>query len=120
MNQITRTEQNQTPAPYMLDLNSKTIGSINYLLMGLRYVVKSIVREAVEEVLIEQGHKNLKEDKTLTASQLCERWNISANTLRNWEIDNRIAPLALPGRKKIYSLKDVQAAEAAGYIKNIA
>lgn len=100
-------------------LNDKAAGSINYLLMGLRYAMKSIVREAVEEVLDEREFKALDEDRTITAKELCERWNISPNTLRSWEIDKKIAPLPLNGRKKVYSMKDVLAAESAGYIRNI-
>ena len=100
-------------------LNDKAAGSINYLLMGLRYAMKSIVREAVEEVLDEREFKALNEDRTITAKELCERWNISPNTLRSWEIDKKIAPLPLNGRKKVYSMKDVLAAESAGYIRTI-
>lgn len=100
-------------------LNDKAAGSINYLLMGLRYAMKSIVREAVEEVFDEREFKALDEDRTITAKELCERWNISPNTLRSWEIDKKIAPLPLNGRKKVYSMKDVLAAESAGYIRTI-
>lgn len=119
MNQINQTGRNQVPVPMDLILNDKTAGSINYLLLGLRYTIKNIVKEAVEEVILEQNYKALDEDRTLTAKELCERWNISPNTLRSWEIDKKIAPLPLNGRKKIYSMKDVLAAESAGYIKHI-
>ena len=120
MNQINQTEVDQVPVPMHLVLNEKTAGSINYLLLGLRYAMKSLVKEAVEEVIQEQSYKALEENKTLTAKELCARWSISPNTLRAWEIDKRIAPLPLNGRKKIYSMKDVLAAEAQGYIKNVA
>ena len=119
MNQINQTGRNQVPVPMDLILNDKTAGSINYLLLGLRYTIKNIVKEAVEEVILEQNYKALDEDRTLTAKELCERWSISPNTLRSWEIDKKIAPLPLKGRKKIYSMKDVLAAESAGYIKHI-
>ena len=119
MYQINENERSQVPVTMVSVLNEKTAGSINYLLMGIRYAMKVIVKEAVEEVILEQNFKTIEEDKTLTAKELCARWNISPNTLRNWEIDKRIAPLPLNGRKKIYSLKDVIAAESAGYIKNI-
>lgn len=120
MNQINQIENSQVPVPMDFVLNNKAAGSINYLLMGLRYTMKSIVKEAVEEVLEERECKTLEDDRTLTARELCARWNISPNTLRNWEIDRKIAPLPLKGRKKIYSMKDVLAAEAEGYIKNVA
>lgn len=119
MNQFNENEKNQVLVPMDLVLNEKTAGSINYLLHGLRYAVKNIVKEAVEEVILEQNFKALDEDRTLTAKELCERWSIAPNTLRAWEIDKRIAPLPLKGRKKIYSMKDVLAAESAGYIKHI-
>lgn len=120
MNQINQNERSQVPVPMDPVLDEKTAGSINYLLLGIRYAMKNIVKEAVEEVILEQSYKALEEDKTLTAKELCARWSISPNTLRAWEIDKRIAPLPLNGRKKIYSMKDVLAAEAQGYIKNVA
>ena len=120
MNQINQNQRNQVPVPMDFVLNDKAAGSINYLLMGLRYAMKSIVREAVEEVLDEREIKALDEDRTLNAHELCQRWNISPNTLRSWEIDGKISPLPLNGRKKIYSMKDVLAAEAEGYIKKVA
>ena len=120
MNQINQSEMGQVPVPMDLVLNEKTAGSINYLLLGLRYAMKSIVKEAVEEVILEQSFKGQEEDKTLTAKELCARWNICPNTLRTWEIEHKIAPLRLNGRKKIYSMKDVLAAEATGYIKIVA
>lgn len=120
MNQITQIEKSQAYVPSGFDLNSKASGCLNYLLLALRASIKSIVRETMEEVLLEQGYKAQEDDRTLTAHELCERWSISPNTLRNWEIDKKIAPLPLNGRKKIYSMKDVLAAEAAGYIKNVA
>ena len=120
MNQVNDINGTPVPAPMGIVLNDKMNGSINYLLLGIRYAKKKIVKEAVEEVLLEQNYKAIDEDRTLSAQELCERWNISANTLRNWEIDKKIAPLPLNGRKKIYSMKDVLAAEAAGYIKGIA
>lgn len=119
MNQINQNERDQVPVPMDLILNEKTAGSINYLLLGLRYAIKSIVKEAVEEVINEQNYKALDEDRTITAKELCERWSIAPNTLRNWEIEKRITPLPLRGRKKIYSMKDVLAAESSGYIKHI-
>ena len=119
MNQINQNEWDQVPVPMDLILNEKTAGSINYILLGLRYTLKSIVKEAVEEVIQEENYKVQDDDKTLTAKELCARWNICPNTLRSWEIDKRIAPLPLYGRKKIYSMKDVLAAEAQGYIKKI-
>ena len=120
MKQINQIEMDQVLVPMDLFLNEKTAGSINYLLLGLRYAMKSVVKEAIEEVLNEQHYNEQENDKTLTAKELCARWNICPNTLRTWEIDKKIAPLPLHGRKKIYSMKDVLAAEAQGYIKIVA
>lgn len=119
MNNLSNKEGSNTPVPMDYVLNEKTAGSINYLLLGLRYAIKVIVKEAMEEVILEQNYKALDEERTLTAKELCDRWSISPNTLRTWEIDKRISPLPLNGRKKIYSMKDVLAAESAGYIKNV-
>ena len=119
MNQLIPNETDQIPVPSGLVFNDKTAGCIQYLILGFRFAMKSIVKEAVKEVIEEQNYNAPEENKTLTARELCERWNISANTLRNWEIDKKIAPLPLKGRKKIYSMKDVLAAEATGYIKKI-
>lgn len=119
MKNLNEIKENTVPVTMDHILNEKTAGSINYLLMVIRYAMKIVVKEAVEEVILEQNYKAFEEEKTLTAKELCERWSISPNTLRTWEIDKRIAPLPLKGRKKIYSMKDVLAAESAGYIKNI-
>lgn len=119
MNQITQISNNQLSVPPMFGLNTQTAESIGYLLLAIRFAAKSIVKEAVEEVMEEKGYKAMDEDRTLTAKELCERWDITANTLRNWEIDKKIAPLSIKGRKKIYSMRDVLAVEAAGYVKNI-
>ena len=118
MNQIYENEGNPIPVPMDYVLGDKMEGSINYLLLGLRFAIKKIVKEAVEEVILEQNFKAVDEERTITAKELCDRWNISSNTLRTWEIDKRISPLPLNGRKKIYSMKDVLAAESAGYIKS--
>ena len=118
MNQINENEGNPVPVPMDYVFSDKMEGSINYLLLGLRFAIKKIVKEAVEEVILEQNFKAVDEERTITAKELCDRWNISPNTLRTWEIDKRISPLPLNGRKKIYSMKDVLAAESAGYIKS--
>ena len=114
------TEGKPIPVPMDYVLNDKMENSLKYLLQGLRNTMKAIVKEAVEEILLEQNYRALDEDRTLTSKELCQRWNISSNTLRNWEIDKKISPLPLNGRRKLYSMKDIHDAEAAGYIKRIA
>lgn len=58
------------------------------------------------------------ENKTLTAKELCERWNISDNTLRSRENEGVIRPLETGGKKKIYSMKDILNIEAHGISKS--
>ena len=89
-------------------------------LEGLVYFIKSIVKESMVEVIQEQMFENLKLDQKLTTKQLCERWNISGNTLITWEKRGVITPIQTGGRKKLYSLKDVREAEVNGFIKNVA
>ena len=56
--------------------------------------------------------------KTLTAKELCQRWNISDNTLRSKENAGIIRPLDTGGKKKIYSMKDIKNVEASGTYKS--
>lgn len=84
---------------------------------GLKYFIKGIVKEAVEEELTGKMCNVNHEDKRLNTVELCERWNISKATLKHWEDDGRITPLPLGGRKKLYSMGDILNAEASGLIK---
>jgi len=84
---------------------------------AMKYTVKTWVKEAVEEVLDEKILNANIEDKRLNTDELCERWDISKNTLYNWEKDGIIKPLPIGGRRKIYSMKDVLAAESDGLVK---
>ena len=86
---------------------------------GLKFVLKGLFKEVVEEVKNETNYQANIEDQRLTSEQLCARWSISKGTLHNWEVDGKIKPLNLGGRRKIYSLKDVIAAECEGLIKNV-
>ena len=87
---------------------------------GLMSFIKSIVKESMEEVIQDKMYENLVVDQHLTTKQLCERWNISGNTLITWEKRGVITPIQTGGRKKLYSLKDVREAEVNGFIKNVA
>ena len=87
---------------------------------GLVTFIKSIVKESMEEVIQDKMYENVVVDQNLTTKQLCERWNISGNTLISWEKRGVITPIQTGGRKKLYSLKDVREAEVSGYIKNVA
>ena len=87
---------------------------------GLVTFIKSIVKESMEEVIQNKMYENLVVDQHLTTKQLCERWNISGNTLITWEKRGVISPIQTGGKKKLYSLKDVKEAEVNGFIKKVA
>lgn len=87
------------------------------VLEGLKYTFKGWVKEVVEDVISDKMCSASIEDKRLTVVELCERWNISKNTLHNWEVDGVIKPLPLGGRKKVYSMADVHNAEENGFVK---
>ena len=86
------------------------------LLEEARYFIKGIVREAIEEVWYEKNYSPIKDTPLLTTDELCKRWNITADTLHNWEKKGKIAKMPLGGRKKMYSLKDVEEAEVSGIV----
>ena len=88
------------------------------VLEGLKYTLKGWMREVVEEVISEKMCAANIKDKKLTAVELCKRWNISKNTLHNWERNGVIQPLPISGKKKLYSMADIMNAEANGFVKN--
>lgn len=87
------------------------------VLEGLKSTFKGWVREAVEDVILEKMCNVNLEDKRLTVVELCKRWNISKNTLYNWEKNGVIQPLPLKGKKKLYSMADIHSAEINGFVK---
>lgn len=93
------------------NLGASTEGFISF--------IKSIVKESMVEVINDRMYENVVLDQKLTTQQLCERWNISKNTLHTWEDKGIILPIRTGGRKKIYSLKDVRDVEVNGYVKNV-
>lgn len=88
------------------------------VLEGLKYTLKGWMREVVEEVISEKMCAANLKDKKLTVVELCKRWNISKNTLHNWERNGVIQPLPISGKKKLYSMADIMNAEANGFVKN--
>ena len=86
------------------------------LLAEARYFIKGIVREAIEEVWDEKNYSPITNTPLLTTEELCKRWNITPDTLHNWEKKGKIAKMPLGGRKKMYSLKDVEEAEVSGIV----
>lgn len=85
----------------------------------IRNIIKEMVKEEVDnkfystmcKIAEEKAVENI---KTLTAKELCKRWNISDNTLRNKENQGIIRPLENGGKKKIYSMKDILNVESTG------
>ena len=86
------------------------------LLEGARYFIKGIMREAFEEIWDEKINTSITETPLLTTEELCKRWNITPDTLHNWEKKGKITKMPLGGRKKMYSLKDVEEAEVSGIV----
>ena len=86
------------------------------LLEEARYFIKGIVREAFEELWEEKNYSPITDTPLLTTEELCNRWNITPDTLHNWEKKGKITKLPLGGRKKMYSLKDVEEAEVSGLV----
>ena len=86
------------------------------LLDEARYFIKGIIRETLEEFHQEKTYSTNTETPVLTTEELCKRWRISPDTLHNWEKKGRIKKLPLGGRKKRYSLKDVEEAEVSGIV----
>ena len=106
-------------------MSSKIVNLSNYpigtrgmddLLEGARYFIKGIVREAFEEIWDEKNYSPITDTPLLTTGELCKRWNITPDTLHNWEKQGKIAKMPLGGRKKMYSLKDVEEAEVSGIV----
>ena len=86
------------------------------LLEEARYFIKGIVREALAEIIDEKNYSPITDTPLLTTEELCNRWNITPDTLHNWEKKGKITKLPLGGRKKMYSLKDIEEAEVSGLV----
>ena len=102
----------------VINLSNYPIGmrGMDCLLEEARYFIKGIVREAIEEVWDEKNCSPITNTPLLTTEELCRRWNITADTLHNWDKKGKIAKMPLGGRKKMYSLKDVEEAEVSGIV----
>ena len=90
----------------------------------IRRHIEECVKKEVDNWLFNMLNKIAEEKaieniKTLTAKELCQRWNISDNTLRSKENAGVIRPLETGGKKKIYSMKDIKNVEASGFIKGV-
>ena len=89
----------------------------------IRNLIKEFVAKEVDNrlyaILCKIADEKAVENKTLTAKELCKRWNISDNTLRNRENEGIIHPLETGGKKKIYSMKDILNVETRGIYKMV-
>ena len=102
----------------VVNLSNYPIGmrGMDGLLEEARYFIKGIVREALEEILDERKDYPITNTPLLNTEELCKRWNITPDTLHNWEKKGKISKMPLGGRKKMYSLKDVEEAEISGIV----
>ena len=96
--------------------------------MGFDALIKKHIEECVKKEVDNwlfnmmnkiAEEKAIENNKTLTAKDLCQRWNISDNTLRSKENAGIIHPLDTGGKKKIYSMKDIRNVEASGILKSV-
>ena len=87
----------------VVNLSNYPIGmrGMDGLLEEARYFIKGIVREAFEEILAEKNYSPIKDTPLLTTEELCKRWNITPDTLHNWEKKGKISKMPLGGRKKM-------------------
>ena len=89
----------------------------------IRNIIKEMVKEEIDNkfysTMCKIAEEKSVENKTLTAKELCKRWNISDNTLRSRENEGVIHPLETGGKKKIYSMKDVLNVETSGGYKMV-
>ena len=87
----------------------------------MRKLIEEIVVKEVDNRLLNIMRKIAEEkaieNQTLTAKELCNRWKISDNTLRNRENEGIIHPLETGGKKKMYSMKDILNVETTGVYK---
>ena len=90
-----------------------------YIKKHIEECVKREVDNRLYSIMCKIAEEKSIENKTLTAKELCKRWNISDNTLRNRENEGVIHPLETGGKKKIYSMKDIINAETSGAYKMV-
>jgi ribosomal protein S25 len=90
-----------------------------YMKKLIEETVKKEVDNRMYSLMCKIAEEKSIENKTLTAKELCRRWNISDNTLRSRENEGVIHPLETGGKKKIYSMKDIINVETSGVYKMV-
>ena len=97
--------------------NLSDIGFDAYMRKLIEEIVVKEVDNRLLNIMRKIAEEKAIENQTLTAKDLCNRWNISDNTLRNRENEGIIHPLETGGKKKIYSMKDILNVETTGVYK---
>ena len=97
--------------------NLSDIGFDAYMRKLIEEIVVKEVDNRLLNIMRKIAEEKAIENQTLTAKELCNRWNISDNTLRNRENEGIMHPLETGGKKKIYSMKDVLNVETRGIYK---
>ena len=97
--------------------NLSDIGFDAYMKKLIEEIVVKEVDNRLLNIMRKIAEEKAIENQTLTAKELCNRWNISDNTLRNRENEGIIHPLETGGKKKIYSMKDILNVETTGVYK---
>ena len=97
--------------------NLSDIGFDAYMRKLIEEIVVKEVDNRLLNIMRKIAEEKAIENQTLTAKELCNRWNISDNTLRNRENEGIIHPLVTGGKKKIYSMKDILNVETTGVYK---
>ena len=99
--------------------NLSDIGFDAYMRKLIEEIVVKEVDNRLLNIMRKIAEEKAIENQTLTAKELCNRWNISDNTLRNRENEGIIHPLETGGKKKIYSMKDILNVETRGIYKMV-
>ena len=99
--------------------NLSDIGFDAYMRKLIEEIVVKEVDNRLLNIMRKIAEEKAIENQTLTAKELCNRWNISDNTLRNRENEGIIHPLETGGKKKIYSMKDILNVETSGIYKRV-
>ena len=97
--------------------NLSDIGFDAYMRKLIEEIVVKEVDNRLLNIMRKIAEEKAIENQPLTAKELCNRWNISDNTLRNRENEGIIHPLETGGKKKIYSMKDILNVETTGVYK---
>lgn len=100
-----------------LNVTSPYQGNMGGILDELRYFIKSLVKEGIEETLGNQLSEQTYMNQTLTREELCKRWGCCKNTIRNKELEGLLTPIPVNGKKRVYSMAEVISVENRGGVR---